>query len=186
MKKLLVFIICLFITIPVFARDVAGVKIDESITLADTPLVLNGSGIRSKFFFSIFIGSLYLTEKSSEPETIYSNTKPKRVVMNVLYEELPAEKIINGWVEGFKNNNDAAAYASLEERLKQFNQFFGTSKKGDAIVLDYIPEEGTKVIINTQLKGTIPGQDFNTALLKVWLGESPADSNLKEAMLGLD
>jgi hypothetical protein len=30
----------------------------------------------------------------------------------------------------------------------------------------------------------IPGEDFYTALLRVWLGEDPAQGNLKEALLG--
>jgi len=35
-------------------------------------------------------------------------------------------------------------------------------------------------------KAIIEGTDFYTALLDVWLGEEPADSDLKQAMLGLD
>lgn len=30
----------------------------------------------------------------------------------------------------------------------------------------------------------IPGDDFAVALLKIWLGRSPADNSLKTAMLG--
>ena len=33
-------------------------------------------------------------------------------------------------------------------------------------------------------KGTIAGEDFNRALLRIWLGEQPADASLKKAMLG--
>jgi hypothetical protein len=32
--------------------------------------------------------------------------------------------------------------------------------------------------------GNIQGADFYRALLQVWLGEEPADSDLKRAMLG--
>ena len=34
-------------------------------------------------------------------------------------------------------------------------------------------------------KGVIEGEDFNAALLDIWLGEEPADDDLKEEMLGL-
>lgn len=166
------------------AREISGVNIAESATVAETPLVLNGAGIRSKFFFSIYIGSLYITEKTTKPELVFANDKAKKVVMNMLYKELAAKKITDGWIDGFKNNNNQETYGTLEQRLKTFNSFFTSSKKGDVIELDYKPDEGTSVIINNELKGTVPGQDFNTALLKVWLGDSPADSNLKEAMLG--
>jgi len=30
----------------------------------------------------------------------------------------------------------------------------------------------------------IPGEDFNRALLRIWLGDRPADGDLKRGMLG--
>jgi len=52
------------------------------------------------------------------------------------------------------------------------------------IYLDYIPGKGTQVTVKNVLKGTIPCFDFHQALMKVWLGEEPADWGLKEALLG--
>jgi len=40
--------------------------------------------------------------------------------------------------------------------------------------------------MNGEVKGVIAGADFYTALLDVWLGDEPADEDLKEAMLGED
>ncbi|MBK6742340.1 MAG: chalcone isomerase family protein [Hydrogenophilales bacterium] len=34
--------------------------------------------------------------------------------------------------------------------------------------------------------GTIPGEHFNRALLKIWLGEAPTQISLKRALLGLE
>jgi hypothetical protein len=56
-------------------------------------------------------------------------------------------------------------------------------QQGDVIDLDYLPEEGTRVLFNGGLQGHIEGADFYAALLKVWLGDTPADSNLKTALL---
>jgi hypothetical protein len=47
-----------------------------------------------------------------------------------------------------------------------------------------MPDEGTQVWINDMLKGSVPGEDFSRALLKIWLGSKPADAGLKDAMLG--
>ena len=96
------------------------------------------------------------------------------------------EKLIQGWEEGFNNNHGPAAMADLKERLDAFNRLFETVKEGDVILMDYIPGQGTRVSIRGQLKGLVPGKDFNDALLRVWLGERPADKRLKKAMLGLD
>jgi long-chain acyl-CoA synthetase len=41
-----------------------------------------------------------------------------------------------------------------------------------------------QVWINDRLRGKVAGDDFARALLRIWLGEHPADSGLKEALLG--
>ena len=56
-------------------------------------------------------------------------------------------------------------------------------KRGDVIDLDYLPKAGTQVRINGKIQGQIEGADFYSALLNVWLGEAPADSSLKAALL---
>ena len=58
------------------------------------------------------------------------------------------------------------------------------AKSGDTILLDYVPGTGTRVLINGESKGMIPGEEFNRALLRIWLGDQPADAALKKAMLG--
>lgn len=40
--------------------------------------------------------------------------------------------------------------------------------------------------LNGELKGTIEGDDFVTALLRVWLGAKPPTEDLKNGMLGAD
>jgi len=59
---------------------------------------------------------------------------------------------------------------------------------GDVILIDYlpgsVPGSGTRVTINGVVKATIAGEDFNRALLRIWLGDKPADSDLKKGMLG--
>ena len=45
---------------------------------------------------------------------------------------------------------------------------------------------GTAVRINDELRGTVAGNAFYRALLKVWLGDKPVSKPLKKAMLGSD
>jgi hypothetical protein len=40
------------------------------------------------------------------------------------------------------------------------------------------------VYIADELRGTIEGADFFQAVLRIWLGDKPADSGLKRGMLG--
>ena len=168
------------------ALEVAGVMVPEKVAIGESSkqLVLNGAGIRKKFFIKIYVGALYLPAKQSKVDAILAETGAKRITMHFLYKELSAEKLVNGWNEGFTGNNSAEVVKSLQDRIDRFNKLFRTVKKGDVIRLDYLPEKGTQVLINDKLMGTVEGNDFNQAILKIWLGKKPADDGLKKAWLG--
>ncbi|HHJ16418.1 MAG TPA: hypothetical protein ENJ80_06945 [Gammaproteobacteria bacterium] len=163
---------------------VAGTELADSYRLADSELVLNGAGVRSKFFFKIYVGALYTGKRSSDAGELLAAEGPKSMQMTMLYEKVSAEKITKGWHEGFEANLDDAAFKQVEERLKTFNSLFPDLHEGDVVRMDYIPGSGTRLSINDKQLGTIPGADFFKALLKVWIGKHPADDDLKEGLLG--
>jgi len=75
---------------------------------------------------------------------------------------------------------------ALQDRIDQFNGYFKQDAiAGDQFTLDYIPGKGTTIIKNNTVLGLIPGEDFKNALLEIWLGNFPADKNLKLGLLGL-
>jgi hypothetical protein len=159
-----VFLICLLSLLMVsvdsaFGKKIAGVDVPQSVTIENKALVLNGAGIRKKLFIKVYVGSLYLKEVSKK-------------------------RTVAGWNKGFADNSSAKEIMVLQERINQFNSLFTTVYKGDEIRLDYVPGDGTQVRINGTLKGSVSGEDFYQALLKIWLGSNPADANLKDAMLG--
>jgi len=166
------------------AMKIAGVDVPQSVIVENKALTLNGAGIRKKFFFKIYVGSLYLTKKQTTVSQILSDPGAKSIVMNFLYKEVSTQKLVDGWNEGFTNNSSAKEIMALQSRINQFNSLFTTVYKGDEIRLDYLPGKGTLIKINGQFKGSIPGEDFHRALLEIWLGPKPADANLKEEMLG--
>ena len=182
--------ICLLLTMLLFgplvsAREIAGVTIPDTAQLSPdgTTLVLNDAGVRRKFFFKIYVAGLYLPSRQTTSMAIVKLPGPKRVRMHFLFKEVDREKLITGWEEGFANNLDSDSLAQLRSRLTQFNQLMSNMRQGDLIDLDFLPEEGTQVRFNGELQGRIEGADFYAALLQVWLGENPADSDLKSALL---
>ena len=53
------------------------------------------------------------------------------------------------------------------------------------IHFEFAPEVGTRITVNGKALGSaIPGEDFFTAVLRIWLGEKPVDGGLKKGMLG--
>ena len=106
--------------------------------------------------------------------------------LDFVYKEVASKKLLDTWREGFENNQDAEVLRQLQPRIDQFYGYFATSVIAkDQYVFDYIPTQGTLVSKNGKELGLIPGDDFKNALLEIWLGNHPADKNLKRGLLGL-
>ncbi|MCU7905305.1 MAG: chalcone isomerase family protein [Candidatus Thiodiazotropha sp. (ex Epidulcina cf. delphinae)] len=187
MKRAIVACLLMLYLTAGYAREIAGISIPEKVVRdADkAELVLNGAGIRKKFFFSVYLASLYLQQPTTQVEAVIDTGKPARVEMRILYSKIKKEKFIEGWNDGFKANLSPERFRAVRQRLDRFNGMFETLVEGDLIELDYFPDEGTRVTIKGVDKGAIPGGGFYQALLKVWLGESPVGQRLKEDLLGL-
>ena len=180
-------IIAMMLSTPAYARQLGDVELPDSVTLdgTDQVLQLNGMGYRTKFVFKVYVGALYTESKAGSRDEVHSLTGPKRIVMHVVYDEVSREKMNAAWLEGFEENNTDEQFERLKSRLDTFIAMFPDLKAGDIIYLDYIPSSGTRVTFNGEKKPVIEGADFYTALLDVWLGEEPADDDLKDALLGL-
>ena len=170
------------------ARQLDDVTLPDSVTVDGTDVVLqlNGMGYRTKFIFKIYVGGLYTESRVNSRDAVQALKGPKRVVMHMVYDEVERKKLTDGWNNGFEENNSDKQLEKLQSRLKIFNSYFPDLKKNDVLLFDYIPATGTRVTINGEVKGVIEGADFYSALLDVWLGEEPADDDLKDAMLGED
>ncbi len=176
------------LSLPARAVEVGGVQIAPTAKLsADGPaLVLNGAGMRKKLFVSVYVGALYLPKKAATAQEVLAQAGAKRVLLHFVYDEVSAQKLVEAWNEGFAANHSETELVPLRARIVQFNALFSTVKKGDVFTLDYRPGDGTRVNYNDQAKGVIPGEDFNKALLNIWLGEKPVTADLKKALLGGD
>ena len=186
MRGLIVFLSLMITFSFAQAREVANVELPEQLNLDDqsTPLVLNGAGIRKKFFFKVYLASLYLPQRVSDANSILAGNQANRVRMDMLHSEVSKKKLTAAWNDGFEANHSAEELAPLKGRIEAFNALFETLVAGDRVELDYIPQTGTRVTINDVVKGVIPGEDFNRALLRIWLGEAPVTKSLKGELLG--
>lgn len=187
MKKISLLICCVLLSWNASALEVAGVKVADSIHLGSRDLVLNGAGLRIKLFFKIYVAALYLGEKTHVAEAALNQSGEKRIALHVL-RELSDEQILHSFNEVMVANHTPAEMQTLEPQLKELTAIFhavGDVKEGDVVVLDYLPDLGTQIIVNGVLRGNIAGEAFNRALFKIWLGDKPAQADLKQKMLGL-
>ena len=172
------------LAIPAFAVEVAGVKLDDKLSLGGQELVLNGAGICTRAILKLYVGSLYLPAKASNPAGVLAKG-PRRIQLNLL-RNLSADQLIDALVDGLRENNseqELVAVKAQSDQLVTIVKGFGDIKEGNVVTLDYV-EGATRVALNGQAKGSIAGESFNQALTRIWLGDKPAQADLKKAMLG--
>jgi len=183
MKKLMLAVVFAAFAGGVSAAELAGVTLPDSAEVGGQELTLSGIGLREKAWIDVYVGALYLPEATDKAEAAINMEGPSRMVMHFV-RDVPADKIVDGWKEGFRNNNEKAVVEALGERLEKFNSFFSSDiKEGQAVMLDYVPGTGTRVSIDDEDKGSIEGEDFVRALRAVWLGPKPPSKNFKKGLL---
>lgn len=169
------------------AVDVKGAKFEDTYQLANQSLALNGAGVRVKLIVDVYAAGLYLPKKDHSAAAVLSEAGPKSMKI-VLLRNLTGETFADAMVAGFKKNNSEADVAKFQTKMEEIRTMmlaFGEVKKGTVLHIDHVPGAGTHVLVDgVQKGGEIVGDDFFAALLKIWLGNSPVDSDLKEALLG--
>jgi hypothetical protein len=65
------------------AAEVGGVRLEDKVAVGGQELVLNGAGIRTRAFFKVYVGSLYVPVKAGDLATVLARG-PRRVQMNLL------------------------------------------------------------------------------------------------------
>ena len=167
----------------VFALDVAGVQVEQTVVVNNQELKLNGSGIRKKFFVKVYVGSLYAGKHLSSPKEILQDTGNKLIRMNFLHSKVSKEKIIGAFAEGFANN---APDVSASGEGKKFLSFFTNDfVRGDTVDLQ-LGADGTVVAKhNGKVLGSMKSNNLAHGILAIYFGDKPADEGLKKGMLGI-
>ena len=168
------------LSVPLVAATLAGVTLPDTVTVGNQTLLLNGLGLRTKMFFKVYVGGLYLEKKSNDATAIVSSDTAKRVVLQFIYGEVTRDQMVESFTEGFMANAPNAPKAQVD----QFLGALETMKKGDQLVVTYLPGTGTTLAIRGKDKLTIAGLPFAQAVFSVWLGPKPPTSDLKSGMLG--
>ena len=155
--------------------------------LAGQSLQLNGQGVRYRLVVPLYEMGLYTTKKVTTPEQLLSLPGPKRASF-VALRDFPGEQMGISLVRGMRENADPAHAIAVAGYMDKLGRIFSTEKKiaaGQTFALDYVPGKGTSFLINGVQKGeTIADPGFIEAVLRIWVGPKPVDSQLKEQLLG--
>jgi len=187
MNKLLA-ILLLTLSLPALAAlDVAGVKFDDKAKVGGADTVINGAGMRKRAFFKVYAIGLYLPQKAASAAEAIGAKGAKRIAI-VTLRDLTAEQFVDALLDALKNNHDEAALKALQPKIDQFRNAMlsiGNAPEKSVVNLDWLPDSGTRLSFNGAAKGgDIPGEEFFSALLRIWIGDKPAQDDLKQHLLG--
>lgn len=168
------------------AVELAGVKLDDSVRVANQDLRLNGAGIRSKLIFKVYVLGLYLPEKKTSTAEVLASAGARRVSI-VMLREVASDEFAKAFSTGIEQNTDAVERATLAPSMAKFNAMFASVaqlKEGDTLQVDWMPVSGMTVQLNgKRILEPLADAPFYNAVLRIWLGNKPVDDKLKRQLL---
>ena len=167
--------------------DVGGAKIEDAVDLQGSKLQLNGAGVRYRAVFKVYAAGLYVGKKVGTPEEVFAAAGPKRMSITLL-RDIDSNELGKAFTKGFEENSSKSELSKLVPGLIKMGQIFSDQKKmtvGENFTIDWIPGTGTIITVKGKQQGEpFKEPEFYAALMRIWLGPSPADFKLKDALLG--
>lgn len=167
--------------------EIAGVKVEDSVTVAGTKLMLNGAGIRYKGPFKVYVAELYTSKKVTSLDELIAAPGPKRMTL-VMTREIEASPFGKLLTRGMEDNNPKSEMSKLIPGLMKMSEIFTANKNfvpGDTIFMDWIPGTGLVIFARGKVQSEpFKEPEFFKALMGIWLGPQPAYWKLKDNLLG--
>ena len=167
--------------------EVAGVRYAPTLELGGSTLQLNGAGIRFKTILKVYTAGLYLGRKAETAEAVLAATGPKRLHV-VMLRDIDANELGKLFTRGMQENAPREEFVKLIPGTVRMGEIFAAKKRlasGESFSVDWVPGQGTQVLVNGKAMGEpIREPEFFNGLMRIWLGPSPADHLLKDALLG--
>ena len=150
-----------------------------------TSLVLQGHGTRYRTIFKVYDMALYLPRKVQTVEEALQIGGPVRLNF-VALRDLPGTDLGLSFIRGLQSNatpEQMQRFTTASNRLIEI--FSGRSKvaPGQTFAMEFVPGKGTTFFIHGEQQGAPVGDDeYFGMILRIWLGNAPADSRLKAAL----
>lgn len=169
---------------PAAPHECDGVSFPDHVQAGSQTLTLNGLGLRKATVFGIkvYVGALYLAQPTADAAAIRNSKEPFEIEMRFTFH-VTAGQLRDAWQEGFEKSAPGQL-PQLRSRIAQLNGWMTSVGSGQRMTFLRIPGAGIEYSLDGLVKGTIPGEDFATAFLAIWLGSSPPSEALRAGLLG--
>ncbi len=168
------------------SADVFGVHYAPSLEVEGQTLTLNGTGVAYRALAKLYTVGLYLPAKAHQTAGVMSQNGPKQLRF-VLLRSMRVDELGKLITRGIEHNCSRPEFFSLIPAIRKMGEQFSHMRRlnaQDVFTIAYVPQQGTVFLINDAPVGAaIADPQFFPAILKVWLGEQPATTDLKNALL---
>ncbi len=155
-----------------------------SLSFAAEP-VLNGMATHIDLGKEQFIGALYSTTLSDNPDKLLATSQSMRMELKIVAPEgVTTRRFSRWWIEGMAINNAPTLLTEQADNMVKFDGFFkGRLVQNDVVTFTFEPGKGVNIAINDVALGNIPGDKFFPMLLRTWIGKVPLSSDYKDDIL---
>lgn len=160
-------------------------EIPKTVVIEDTGDVLNlrGAALHKIFFKDSYIGAFYSLDPISSPAQALTDIGPKRMWFLFL-QDFGSPKAY--WEQAFENNSSPEIIERDQISISQFFKMIDfPMQAGDILILDYIPNIGTRVTVKGTVRGIIKGNEFYSLALKTWMGRQPPSEKFRKDLFNL-
>lgn len=162
-------------------------KFDPATQVAGQALLLNGSGTRHRMMFAVYDMALYTSRRVTTTADLLTLPGPKRLSFTAL-REIPGTDLGLAFIKGLQANSPPdLVQKHTVSSTRLIDIFSGKSKMapGETFAMEYVPDQGTTFYIQNQPQGKPVGDaEFFNMILRIWVGPSPADNDLRDGLLG--
>jgi hypothetical protein len=150
-------------------------KFEPTAQLGGSTLQLNGKGTRVRLVFKAYDMGLYTAKRVGTATELLA------------LRELQGTELGRLFLRGMGDNTPSAQMTRHTLATTRLIEVFSGKPKlvpGDTFAMDFVPGKGTQFYIQGQPQGEPVGDDeFFTLVLRIWFGDSPADTQLRDALL---
>lgn len=153
------------------ARAIAGVRMPDAIRLQGKELLLDHMALKKRLFFEVYVWGLYLEQTPGSTQEAIAFPGPKQLQLH-FRRSINREQLVEAF-RGFLSHSAAMRSPEMKRHSEQLVQSLRGVRKGDTLLITYLPDKGLLISGEASRGATIPGKTFADVLFTAWLRENP-------------
>ncbi|MCE9673115.1 chalcone isomerase family protein [Myxococcus stipitatus] len=153
-------------------KQVGGVRMPDSLTLQGRTVALAHMELHKRFFFKVYVWSLYLEDQPRNASEAIASDSVKRLHFRFL-RDISRAQLVDSLRHGLVSRNPHLREGPLAQQLGVMLASLRDVGKGGDLIITYTPDGGLEVGGEASGGVFIPGKSFADALFAVWLDAHP-------------